>query len=247
VQATINIANPFGLVDQVLHGSDNLRGWGSSPLIDGTLYQVRGFDPARRAFSYQVNPRFGVTNPSSTTFRTPFRLSLDVRVSYGPSRQEQLFDMDLRSDPALVNSRATPTTIRNRLANQAITDLYGAIKTRADSLGLTRDQVDRISLREPTLFRRVDSLYTALATEFAALPPNYDRKAALHRVSETANLAWDWFYAEGPFIRELLTPEQQQRLPTPIREMLMTPKFRHFFISRTTVTIRCVHRSPDCI
>ena len=66
-----------GGLDQLLHGSSGLHGWGSAPIVDGTLYTVRGFDPATQRFVYQVNPRFGSTNPTFNTLRTPFRMTLD--------------------------------------------------------------------------------------------------------------------------------------------------------------------------
>ena len=49
-----------------------------------------------------------------------------------------------------------------------------------------------------------------------------------------------------PFIRELLTPEQQERLPSAIREMLRTPNFRHFFYSQNGLRLTCMHGSPNC-
>jgi hypothetical protein len=42
LSVSLNLANPLGGIDQLLHGSDRLRGWGATPIPDGTLYQIRG-------------------------------------------------------------------------------------------------------------------------------------------------------------------------------------------------------------
>ena len=78
------IANPLGGIDQLLHGSTNLRGWGLSAVPDPRLYSVRGFDSLARQFKYEVNPRFGITSPANSSVRAPFRLELAVSLSVGP-------------------------------------------------------------------------------------------------------------------------------------------------------------------
>ncbi|MFI5229442.1 MAG: carboxypeptidase-like regulatory domain-containing protein, partial [Gemmatimonadales bacterium] len=54
---TLNLTNPLGGLDQLLHGTNNLRGWGTPATPDQTLYTVRGFDPSTSRFLYMVNPR----------------------------------------------------------------------------------------------------------------------------------------------------------------------------------------------
>jgi hypothetical protein len=234
VQASINFANPLGGLDQLLHGSDHLRGWGSTPLIDGTLYQVRGFDRATQRFIYQVNPRFGNTSPATSTFRSPFRVTLDVRIDYGHSAQEQALELNLRVKPPLVGTRATADTIKARYMRQGFTDLYKRMLLFADSMALSRAQVEQIQAQEKNLLQRADSIYSRLGTELAALPPNYDLSAALKRATDANDAAWKMIYAESPFIKNLLTPGQIRRLPDPIREMVLDPDFkgRFFFGGR---------------
>ena len=82
---SFSVSNPLGAADLLLHGQDNLRGWGQSPFPDQTLLYVRGFDPAdASAYRYEVNPRFGSTNPQFSQFRQPVTLTMSLRVDVGP-------------------------------------------------------------------------------------------------------------------------------------------------------------------
>ncbi len=63
-QLTISLVtqNLLTGVDQLLHGADNLRGWGQPARPSPTLLSVTGFDPAGQRFLYTVNERFGATS-----------------------------------------------------------------------------------------------------------------------------------------------------------------------------------------
>jgi hypothetical protein len=231
MQATINLANPLGGIDQLLHGSTNLRGWGSSPIVDGTLYRVRGFDPEARRYLYLVNPRFGNASPAASTFRTPFRITLDIRYDYGRSPQEQGLELNLRLKPPLVGTRAPADSIKVRYQRSGFTDLFSVMLRFADSLALSRSQMEQIQAEEKVLLRKADSIYAGLATYLSTLPRNYDAHDALAHVTASNDAAWQTIYGEAPFIRHLFGSGQLQRLPSPIREMLMTekPHTRFFF------------------
>jgi len=148
VSASLNLSNPLGGVDQLLHGSDRLHGWGATPFMDGTLYQVRGFDANARRYVYQVNPRFGNTSPSTSTLRVPFRMTLDVRMNLGHDAQEQDVILKMRVKPALKGTRASADTLKIRYMNSsssnAFMDIYKLMLRYADSLALTRDQSERV-------------------------------------------------------------------------------------------------------
>ncbi|MHB1070850.1 MAG: TonB-dependent receptor, partial [Gemmatimonadaceae bacterium] len=64
------VSNPIGAADLLLHGEDNLRGWGQTVQPDATLLYVRGFQPSS-GYKYEVNQRFGSTRPSQTMVRQP--------------------------------------------------------------------------------------------------------------------------------------------------------------------------------
>ncbi|HTE46454.1 MAG TPA: carboxypeptidase-like regulatory domain-containing protein [Gemmatimonadaceae bacterium] len=234
LNASLNIANPLGGLDQLLHGMDNLHGWGAAPLIDGTLYQARGFDATARRFLYQVNPRFGNTSPSNTTFRTPFRLTLDVRLDLGHDAQEQALILNLRVKPPLVGTRASADTIKSRYMGAAgsngFSDIYKLMLRYADSLALTREQTEKVQAQQKVLQARADSVFSILAKYLAALPSDFNAKDALKHVTDASEDVWTIIYAEVPFLKELLTPGQIRLLPEAMRNMVITPNFRgHFY------------------
>jgi hypothetical protein len=79
-------------LDELLHGVNGAQGWGLQTRPDGTLLYVTGFDPARNAYSYQVNERFGATYGSATAYRPPFQVGIQGRITIGPDRVRQARD-----------------------------------------------------------------------------------------------------------------------------------------------------------
>jgi len=229
VQLSLNIANPLGGLDQLLHGSDKLHGWGTTPFIDGTLYQVRGFDASAQRYVYQVNPRFGSTAPAISTLRTPFRLTFDVRIDYGRSAEEQRLDLNLRIKPPLVGTRAAADTIKARYMATSFTDPYKVILRFADSIALSRAQTEQIQAEQKILLAKADSIYKQLAAYLVALPDHYTPSEAVKRVNDTNDSVWKVIYAEAPFLRSLLTPGQQRILPLGIREMVTIENYKGRF------------------
>jgi hypothetical protein len=70
-------------VDELLHGRDNIRGWGQDASVDQRLLFVTGFDPGTQTFRYRVNQHFGAASGALNPFRIPFVLSLQARVALG--------------------------------------------------------------------------------------------------------------------------------------------------------------------
>jgi hypothetical protein len=231
--ASLNLSNPLGGIDQLLHGSDNLHGWGATPFMDGTLYQVRGFDANARRYIYQVNPRFGNTSPSASTLRSPFRMTLDIRVNLGHDAQEQDVILKMRVKPALKGTRATADTLKNRYMNSSSSnsfmDIYKLMLRYADSLALSRDQSEKVQARQKMLIARADTLFGGLADYLAKLPESYSAKDAAKHVNDASTAIWDIIYAEGPWIKELLTPGQLRLLPGGLKEMVTVPGFKGRF------------------
>ena len=119
VDVGLNLANPLGGLDQLVHGANNLKGWGTPALPNPVLYTVRGFDPNTNNFLYNINPRFGSTSPTNSTIRAPFRMTLDVSVDIGrPSPSSSSTNSSSRdatvakdpSSPSPTSSGATSAT-----------------------------------------------------------------------------------------------------------------------------------------
>jgi len=78
--------NTLGGLDQLLHGNNNLRGWGQFRGTDNTLLYVRGFDPNTKAYTYEVNERFGANRAGQNGIQVPFQLGVQARYTLGPDR-----------------------------------------------------------------------------------------------------------------------------------------------------------------
>jgi hypothetical protein len=227
---SLNLANPLGGIDQLVHGSDKLHGWGATPLPDQTLYQIRGFDQANQRYVYQVNSRFGNTDPALSTFRSPFRMTLDVRMRLGPNPNEQAVVLAMRVKPAMAGTRAPVDTIRMRYVcgtqngGNGYSDIFRFMLRLADSLALSREQVEKLQAEQKIMRARADSVYGVLATYLAALPKDYDVKDAAKHVTDADNDVWKIIYAEGPFLKGLLTNGQIRLLPLGMFNMITTTK-----------------------
>lgn len=76
--------NFLGGLDNLLHGSGNLHGWGSSTAPDPVLLYVRSFDPTTRQFIYSLNGRFGSTVGANSGIVTPFQIGFQAHFTIGP-------------------------------------------------------------------------------------------------------------------------------------------------------------------
>jgi hypothetical protein len=70
-------------LDQVIHGRDNMRGWGEGQRADANLLEVRGFDPVQQRFIYEVNEGFGQARRGPNAFRNAFSVTVSGRVAIG--------------------------------------------------------------------------------------------------------------------------------------------------------------------
>lgn len=231
VQATLAFSNPLAAIDRLLHGAAGVRGWGSQPVIDGSLYQIRGFDSEHQRFSYSANPRFGSTAGLTGGLRAPFRVALDVRVELGRSADEQRLEQSLRITPSARGTRATVDSVQRRFAENAFGGMYQSLLRLSDSLALSRAQIERLQERDTVLRTRVDSIYRVAAEELVGLPADYRPRDAVKRLKTADNSAWEAIYSEASFLRRLLSPGQVHLLPPILRVMLTAPNFsaRFFF------------------
>lgn len=82
--------NAVGGLDRLLHGKDNLRGWGQFRDQDNTLLYVRGFDPSTSTFRYEVNQRFGARRNGANAIPVPFQIGIQARYTAGPDRMREM-------------------------------------------------------------------------------------------------------------------------------------------------------------
>ncbi len=211
--AAVSITNPLGGLDQILHGDNDLRGWGMNIRPDPILLTVRGFDPATPRFLYQVNPRFGNATPSQTTVRVPFRITLDVILDLGPATGQQQLERVLnRGRNGRPGLRLSADSIRTRFARN-VPNPYSLVIREADSLLISREQLEALRAGEARFRVRTDSLWLLLARELAELSDGYDVATATRQTEATTEAVWEVARSEGRRIKDILSPLQYTLAP----------------------------------
>ncbi|MES1258992.1 MAG: hypothetical protein ABUL71_00250, partial [Gemmatimonadota bacterium] len=135
---SVRAINTLGGLDELINGSNNLKGWGGNARPDQTLLTVKGFDPASNSFKYVVNERFGNTSPSATAVRSPFQLQLSLRYAIGYDQRTQQIQQLGRGNiqPATAKTLVDSFLIRFNRQNAATAAL-----ARKDSLALLPAQI----------------------------------------------------------------------------------------------------------
>jgi len=210
----LSIRNVLAGVDQAVNGS-NLRGWGTRAFADPVLYSVRGWDPGTRRFQYDVNPRFGATDPRLTTLRAPFTVTFDVTMPLGPTYPQQQLDRSLRNGRnGFPGPRLDSATLVRRYSRQ-MQDMYGEILELRDSLLLTAEQVGALQTRQTALTARTDSVWGSFASYLVTLGDRYDAKAGLERQTQATREVWAITWRESKTLEQVLNPAQLKLLPWP--------------------------------
>jgi hypothetical protein len=204
-------------LDQLLHGSNNLRGWGQPSFPDRTLLYVRGFDPTTDTYKYQVNEHFGVANGTRNAFRVPFQIAIQGRLALGTDPARQQFNNAIGRGPG--GGRMNPEALKarmTRLVPNAFLDII-AINDSA-KLELTPDQITKLQASGDAFKVKADSLIDKVAnvlgdttvknpdpmTVFAKLQPSMTegRKLATQAINEA---------------KSVLTPAQWAKVPDSIK------------------------------
>jgi hypothetical protein len=207
------LTNPLGGLDQLLHG-DKLHGWGSTPLPDRVLYYVRGFDSTTHRYQYDVNPRFGDTRPSATSFRVPFRMTLDVSMDFSRDPEAQQLDRILEpgrhGNPGIKLDSAA--VIKRYCGN--LPDWYSEILSQSDSLLLTRDQVDALRAASADYGQRIMAHWGTWAELLANMPDRYSVSDLVERQHKLIDDAWEIARQEAhTTLPKILSPVQLKLLP----------------------------------
>jgi hypothetical protein len=215
----LSFANPLAGVDRLLHGNQ-LRGWGMSANPDPILYYVQGFDPEAKRFLYSVNPRFGATDPERTVARSTFGVTLDFSFYLTPDFPQQQLKRYLGPGRAgRPGERLTIQELKRRY-ERTVSDPYQAIIAEADSLLISRDQMNALQAADQRYRLRTDSLWTALATDFHELGDRYDVRAALNRQESAIDAAREITRLDVQATLGAILSELQLRLmPGPVREL----------------------------
>jgi len=209
---SLGISNPLTGIDALVHGSNNLHGWGAPSSTDPTLLFVRGFDPTTQAYKYDVNPRFGASRQASALNLAPMRLTLDVRLDVGPERERQDLFLRLRAGRGGRGNKLSEQQLKQQYI-RSYPNPFEQMLRQGDSLGLSDDVADSIAILNKNYGKVIDSIWTPVAKYLATLPEKYDLDEAYERVRAAENKSLDEMAIFGPSAKALLTPEQVRKLP----------------------------------
>jgi len=238
VRSSVYLENVLGGVDQLLHGN-NLRGWGSQPVVDPVLLVPHGFDPTTRRFTYTVNPRFADTRAFSTLARSPFRITID-------------FSVDLSVDYNLQQLRRAVEPVRGphgyaRRSADSLTafyltrtsDVYKMLLDESDSLFLSKAQIAALQQRDSAYSAEVIAVYAPLGRFLAEHEGRDPGRVELDSVKNTDKAYWKVFWRQPEIADSLITPAQRELMPT-LLNLLRVPQdkraqYRSYFGNSVTL------------
>ncbi len=222
VSMTLFASNVLGGLDQLLHGTNNQMGWGGVASPDATLLIPRGFDANANAFQYDVNPRFAETRPSRTTWREPFRLTIDVNVRLHVNYDLQSLRRAI--EPVRVSGsweRPGVDSLQARYLRET-SSIHRLLVFEADSLFLRPDQIASLRVRDSIFGDSVRVLYRTLAKYLDSEADGAANKEALAKTQAAQETYWELFWRQPERAAEALDPQQIELMPL-LKNMLTTP------------------------
>jgi hypothetical protein len=221
VSPNIYLWNVLSGVDQLVHGSGGMRGWGSPALPDPVLLVPRAFDASASRFRYDVNPRFADTRPGRTLLREPFRIVLDISLRLSTDYDLQ----QLRRAVEPVRSsrgwerRSADSLTAFYLSNTS--NIHKLLLQESDSLFLSPVQVAALRRADSLYSARVRDIYRPLG-EFLARAQGGASRAELDSVQTVQKVYWKIFWEQPEIADSIVTPTQRELMPT-LKGLLSTP------------------------
>ncbi|HEX2723868.1 MAG TPA: hypothetical protein VHM24_13210, partial [Gemmatimonadaceae bacterium] len=212
VMPTVYLQNVLGGVDQALHGSSSLRGWGSQAVPDPVLLVPKAFNASARRFRYDVNPRFGTTNAGRSIGRDPFRIVIDFSLSLSTNYDLQQLRRAVEpvKGPAGWERRSADSLASFYLRNTS--SIFKALVAESDSLFLSKAQVQALQKADSVYSERVRAIYIPLG-EFLARGRGGAGKAELDSAKATDKLYWKIFWEQPEIAAAIVTGAQRELMP----------------------------------
>ncbi len=223
VTPNVYFENVLGGVDQLVHGSSGLRGWGSQPTVDPVLLVPHAFDPVAKRFQYTVNPRFADTRAINTLTRNPFRITIDFSFNLST-------DYNLQQLRRAVEPIRSPTGWTRRSADSLTafylsrtSSIFKALLENSDSLFLNKTQTAALEHGDSIYSARVRAVYAPLGEFLAARGGADPGKAELDSVKNTQKAYWKIFWEQPEIADSAVTPSQRELMPM-FKSMLSVPQ-----------------------
>ncbi|MGV3711275.1 MAG: hypothetical protein ACO1Q7_20815, partial [Gemmatimonas sp.] len=215
-----NINNPLGLADMLFHG-DDIHGWGMQIAPDPNLLFVRGFDPSKGRYKYEVNQRFGSTRPTQSTVRALPNVSLSLRIDVGSPRERQLLTqrLDIGRSKKDAGTKMTAQMLKS-LGSSTIPNPMALILQQPDSLKLTRKQADSLAVLSRLYTQKADGFWSPVSRSLEALPDDYNHSVAYNQYVHAREQTVDYLMTLVPHVKDLLTGTQKRKLPLQISNYL---------------------------
>jgi hypothetical protein len=210
---SFSVSNPLGAADLLLHGESKLHGWGQFSFVDPTLLYVRGFDSTAKRYKYEVNPRFGSTNPQFNAFRAPVTLTMQLRVDVGPTRERQQLTQQLDRGRKTQGQKTPEFMLRAMYGSGGIVNPMAQMLRQSDTLDLTGPQADSLASMNRSYTVTLDSIWMPLTRWLAELPQQYDQGEAYERYTRARKASVDLLISLAPAVNALLTDAQRRKLP----------------------------------
>jgi hypothetical protein len=213
IETRVVFDNPLAGLDQLLHGSDNLRGWGTRASPDPVLLVPRSFDPATQRFRYDVNPRFGDTRAFRTLSRQPFRITMDFSLDFSVPYDMQQLRRAL--EPVKTKSgwqRRSADSIA-AVYMQNTSNIHRLLLAESDSLFLNADQIKALIVADSVYAAGVREIYFPLGRFLATQPEGSAGKIALDSVTAATKRFWPLFWEQADVVDKIVTPQQKELLP----------------------------------
>jgi hypothetical protein len=195
---SFSVSNPLGAADRLLHGENNLKGWGQFTFVDPTLLYVRGFDSTAKRYRYEVNPRFGSTNPQFNTFRAPVTLTMQLRVDVGPTRERQQLTQTLDRGRKTQGQKTPEMLLKAMYGSGGVINPLAQLLRQADTLRLTGPQADSLATLNRAYTVALDSIWTPVTKFLAELPQRYDQGEAYERYTRARKASVDLLISLAP-------------------------------------------------
>jgi hypothetical protein len=209
LQLQVQLVNPLTGLDQLLHGANNLRGWGQTSRVDPNLLFVRGFDPVDQRFLYQVNERFGNNPASRSAVFNPFQIGLTGRLQVGPDMQRDRTQAILRA----ISGRNGPGVDVKAIVARVAPNPATTIILLADSLhlALTPAQVESVTAVGRAMEAKDSVIVAEMQTRMDSA--GGDLRTVFPQLQPALQLARNNYVAAVKQMQSILTAEQWQKLP----------------------------------